>query len=160
MMGKGSTYCLHPFLYPFLFLSHAGLQSKVMVWVCWGFAAGVVLQPDVSTMFKYECSQPLYIPSAVPSAEIPKRSLGRIGHNWRVLKTEFPLSFIGTVPFTTLSGRMPLCAQQNEEKPMKWGWNLSFIAMGISQVLRQTWGIKENTFQSQFILSMLGLKRH
>lgn len=62
---------------------------------------------------------PLYILSAVLPAEKPKRSLGRIGHNWRVLKTQFSLSFIGMVPFTTISGRMPLCAQENQEKPMK-----------------------------------------
>lgn len=130
-MGNGSPYGLPSFPYPLLFLSHAGLQSKSMVWVCyWVFAASVVLQPDGMTMCKCERLQPLYIPSAVLSAGTPKRSLGRIGHNWRGLKTQFPLSFIGTAPFTTTSGRMPFYAQQNQEKPMKCGWNLSFIAMG------------------------------
>lgn len=74
-------------------------------------------------------SLPLYILSAAVPAEKPKRPLGRIGHNWRVLKTQFSVSFIGMVPFTAISGRVPLCAQQNQEKPMKCVAEVFFLLL-------------------------------
>lgn len=100
-----------------------------------GFAACVALQPDAVTVFKCEWMQPLSHPFSSSFCRNPQEAFRKNRSHLKVLKTQFPLFFTWTVPFTTISGRMPLCDQQNREKTQKCGWNLSFIAMGISQAL-------------------------
>lgn len=119
-----------------------------------GFTASVVRQPDAVTMFKCEWLQPLLHPFSSSFCRNPQEAFRKNWSQLKVLKTQFSLFFIGTVPFTTISGRMPLCDQQNQEKPLKCGWNHSLLQWGSPKVWVRCEGLKKvHSKASSFHLS-------